>query len=116
MGLAFESVIGMESDGRMLFMIPDEQFRYLLEVANQRFVENSKRIERFRSLLIETGGEGKPLPKRGAQNDEWEDAAARRERKRADGIRLAESLKKKKQEDAHHNEQDDSFNTGILEM
>lgn len=91
MGLALESVIGFENAGKQFCMVPEYQLRNLVEISNHRFSENTKRIERFRSLLKEIGTE---VPqRRGKDGEEWEDAKARRERKRAEGLKKAAQLK-----------------------
>lgn len=100
MGLALESVIGFENEGKEICMVPEWQLKHLVEVSNQRFVENTKRIERFRTLLMEMSVSGAGLGKearKGEDGGEWEDAALRRERKKAEGLRRAEELKKAKQ-------------------
>ncbi|KAG4427182.1 hypothetical protein IFR05_017336 [Cadophora sp. M221] len=91
MGLSLESVIGFESAGREVCMVPEWQLKNLVEVSNQRFVQNGKRIERFRGLLREMGEvrEGR----RGDGGGEWEDKEARRERKRAEGLKKAEEMR-----------------------
>lgn len=88
MGLALESVIGSESGGEEICMVPEYQLRSLVEISNDRFKENTKRIERFRSLLQETGNNAPA--KKGKHGEEWEDADARRERKRAEGLKKAQ--------------------------
>jgi tRNA wybutosine-synthesizing protein 3 len=55
MGLALESVIGFERGGKQLCMVPEYQLGNLVEISNDRFKENIKRIERFRSFLQEMG-------------------------------------------------------------
>ncbi|KAF4635911.1 hypothetical protein G7Y89_g2187 [Cudoniella acicularis] len=56
MGLALESLIGFEHDGQELCTVPEWQLKNLLEISNDRFVENTKRIERFRTLLKDFSG------------------------------------------------------------
>ncbi|KAF8864624.1 hypothetical protein BDZ45DRAFT_568245, partial [Acephala macrosclerotiorum] len=90
MGLTLESVIGLERDGVEICMIPEWQLQNLVEISNQRFVENTKRIERFRVLLKEMGAE---VAKKQGENGDWEDAQARKERKRAEGLERAKALK-----------------------
>ncbi|PVH86505.1 hypothetical protein DL98DRAFT_649960 [Cadophora sp. DSE1049] len=100
MGLALESVIGFENQGREICMVPEWQLKHLVEVSNQRFVENGKRIERFRTLLRETSVSGAGLGsevRKGEDGGEWENAAVRRERKRAEGLRKAEELRQAKE-------------------
>ena len=58
MGLALESVIGFENEGREICMVPEWQLKHLVEISNQRFVENTKRIGRFRTLLVEMSVSG----------------------------------------------------------
>lgn len=87
MGLALESNVGFEHNGHELCTVPEWQLRNLLEISNDRFVENTKRIERFRILLKDLSGapQGHRKRQEGAQ---WEDPQVRRERKRAEGLRM----------------------------
>ncbi|TVY52201.1 tRNA wybutosine-synthesizing protein [Lachnellula suecica] len=88
MGLALESLVGFEDDGREICMVPEWQLKTLLEISNERFVENTKRIERFRKLLGELG------VMRGKEGEGWEDPQVRRERKRAEGLKRSQESKK----------------------
>lgn len=72
-------------------MVPEWQLQNLVEVSNQRFVENTKRIERFRTFLREMSVEG--LAKKQGENGDWEDARTRKERKRAEGLEKARTMK-----------------------
>ena len=67
----------------------------LVEQANERFKENTKRIERFRNLLkkfnSEEAGEAK---KKDQDGEEWEDPQVRRVRKRAEGLMRSQQLRK----------------------
>lgn len=95
MGLALESLVGFEIDGKGVAIIPDSHLKKLVEIANERFKENTNRIERFRTLLKEISTEtGEGSKKRGQDGEQWEDAQARRERKRAEGLKKAEAMKK----------------------
>ncbi|OHE99793.1 tRNA wybutosine-synthesizing protein [Colletotrichum orchidophilum] len=104
MGLALESLIGYvdededEARGgggggggaeRHCTVTPD-YLRDLLRIANERFVENAARIARFRAALQEAVAG--PPPKLGEGGAEWEDADARRERKKAEGLRRKEEV------------------------
>lgn len=93
MGLALESVIGFQRDNRLLCMVPEWQLRNLIEISNQRFIENTKRIERFRVLLKEIAGQTVQERRKGKYGGEWEDTQTRRERKRAEGLERAQRLK-----------------------
>jgi tRNA wybutosine-synthesizing protein 3 len=111
MGLAFESLVGFEVDGKGVAIIPDSHLKKLVEIANERFKENTKRIERFRTLLKEIGTEtSKGVKKNGRDSEEWEGAQARRERKRAEGLKKAEAIKK-----ADASQEIEQFGISILE-
>ncbi|KAI1801712.1 methyltransferase TYW3-domain-containing protein [Daldinia bambusicola] len=92
MGLTFESLIGYQSDGDKIHCtVPPSYLRTLIRIANERFVENTKRINRFRAALAEAT---KPVDD---GKDGWEDAQVRRERKRAEGLKRKEELRKQKE-------------------
>ncbi|KAI1137477.1 methyltransferase TYW3-domain-containing protein [Hypoxylon sp. FL0543] len=94
MGLAFESLIGYQSgdgDGDLHCTVTPAFLRTLVLIANERFTENGKRIERFRAALAEAT---RPPEKNGG---DWEDTQARRERKRAEGLRRREELRRRNQ-------------------
>ncbi|KAB5560081.1 tRNA wybutosine-synthesizing protein [Coniochaeta sp. 2T2.1] len=81
MGLGFESLVGvMDVAGRKRSLVSKGYLEMLVKIGNERFVENGRRIGRFLEELRNTGedegdGEGK------------EDKEARRERKKAEGLR-----------------------------
>lgn len=104
MGLSLESLIGYEdAKGQRRRIVPPEYLKMLLQISNERFVENTKRIERFRAALKEAILEPKPAnaPKRlNPEGREWEDAAARRERLRAEGLKRKAALQTEKKESA----------------
>ena len=72
-------------------MVPEHQLRNLVEVSNDRFKENTKRIERFQSLLPEIGSGAQE--KRSKQGEGWEDTQVRSERKKAEGLKKAQRMK-----------------------
>ncbi|KAI0863374.1 methyltransferase TYW3-domain-containing protein [Xylaria cubensis] len=92
MGLSFESLIGAQEDGIIKCMVSDEYLHSLLRIANERFEENRKRIERFRTAVLESS-----CPPKKKDGTEWEDAQARRERKRAEGLRRKAELQEQSQ-------------------
>lgn len=94
MGLALESVIGFECRGKEICMVPEYQLENLVELSNDRFKENSKRIERFRTLLR---GPGKAGPGKKGDIEVWEDAQARKARKKAEGLKKAQLMKQSPQ-------------------
>ncbi|KAI0101196.1 methyltransferase TYW3-domain-containing protein [Daldinia grandis] len=95
MGLTFESLIGYQSgagnDEKLHRTVSPAYLRTLLRIANDRFAENTKRIERFRAALTKAT---KPA---GGDGSGWEDAQVRRERKRAEGLRRREEVRKREQ-------------------
>lgn len=91
MGLALESVVGYEHEGVELCIVPEWQLKNLVKISNQRFVENTKRIERFKCLLKEMS-ENREEVKIG-DHGEWEDRETRRERKRAEGLKRKEEMR-----------------------
>jgi tRNA wybutosine-synthesizing protein 3 len=100
MGLSLESLIGYEgADGQRRRIVPPEYLKMLLQISNERFVENTKRIERFRSALNEAvlDPNSSSIPKKlNSEGKEWEDAAARRERLRAEGLKRKAALQAEK--------------------
>ncbi|KAL0937427.1 tRNA wybutosine-synthesizing protein [Colletotrichum truncatum] len=93
MGLGLESLVGYvedEDDATRHCTVSTDYLRDLVEIANERFVENAARIARFRTALQEAVA-GPPV-KLGEGGAEWEDAAARRERKKAEGLRRKEEM------------------------
>ncbi len=94
-GLALDSVVGwLDNDGEGISIVSDTFLEGLLAVANERFEENSRRITRFRDLVLSST----PSPAvveagKKSRGGEWEDASARRERKRAEGLRRSQELR-----------------------
>ncbi|KAM5346769.1 hypothetical protein ACJ41O_009774 [Fusarium nematophilum] len=97
MGLAFESLIGQQVDGRCQRLVSPGYLRTLIHIANERFAENTKRIQRFQEAF--RAAASAPSPRRNPEGQEWEDAAARRERKRAEGLRRKAELQAQRETD-----------------
>lgn len=82
LGLGFESLVGYETpDGQRRWLVSADLLETLRAVADERFAENARRIERFRAAFLDAVRAPQTTAGR-----EWEDAAARRERKRAEGL------------------------------
>ncbi|KAL6826205.1 methyltransferase TYW3 domain-containing protein [Trichoderma camerunense] len=100
MGLSIESLVGyQDSEGQRRRIVSAGYFKMLLQISNERFVENTKRIERFRSAFKEAVLEPKSSSiskKLNPEGKEWEDAAARRERLRAEGLKRKAALQAEK--------------------
>ncbi|PQE21294.1 hypothetical protein CJF32_00006428 [Rutstroemia sp. NJR-2017a WRK4] len=92
LGLALQAFVGVydEEKGEAKCIVDETQLGILLRVANERFGENKRRIERFRMLLREGAGEKRRV---GEGGGEWEDKEVRRERKREEGLRRARELR-----------------------
>ena len=87
MGLGLESLIGYEYENRQLCNVTEGHLRTLIELSNERFGENTKRISRFRTLLKKLSSEETgDVKRKGQDGEEWEDPEVRRERKRAEGL------------------------------
>ncbi|KAF5638679.1 DUF207 domain protein [Fusarium sp. NRRL 52700] len=98
MGLAFESLIGQQIDGHRQRIVSPEYLQTLVQIANERFNENKKRIDRFQNAFREAVAA--PVPRLNPEGRKWEDAAVRRERKRAEGLRKKAELKAKQETEA----------------
>ncbi|KAL2356652.1 methyltransferase TYW3-domain-containing protein [Cryomyces antarcticus] len=90
-GLAFDAIVGYQGkEGAIVAMVDEMYLRTIVGIANERFLVNSDRINRFRLALLGaplqssipalSGGKKLPSP-------EWEDATARKQRKRTEGLR-----------------------------
>jgi tRNA wybutosine-synthesizing protein 3 len=88
-GLAFDSMVGIQELGQRRSLVSPEYQDHILAIANERFDENTKRIERFRRAFLEAVSG----PNKGRKDGEWEDDAVRRERKRAEGLERSAKLK-----------------------
>jgi tRNA wybutosine-synthesizing protein 3 len=95
MGLALESIIGrLPTLGEGVCIVPENYLESLIMVANERFEENKRRISRFRSLLWSALSLSKPSKlRRKEARVLWEDAAARRERKKMEGLKRSLELR-----------------------
>lgn len=86
-GLALESLIGVTEDSatteEISAIVSEEYLETLLYLANQRFISNSERIQRFSENLFQR--KPKVHPK-------WEDQITRNARKRAEGLKKKEWL------------------------
>ncbi|RWA12036.1 hypothetical protein EKO27_g3085 [Xylaria grammica] len=87
MGLSFESLVGIRENDSTKCTVSDNYLHSLLRIANERFEENRKRIERFRTTILDAS-----YPPKKRDGTEWEDPQARRERKRAEGLRRKAEL------------------------
>ncbi|CAK7224793.1 hypothetical protein SCUCBS95973_005637 [Sporothrix curviconia] len=109
MGLALASVVGIcrsrqeadEADTAHCVVTPNYLAR-LARVADERFVVNRTRVERFRVALVEAIEKDKEIAAGVAgtsrkRDENWEDAEARRARKKEEGLRRQAALKQQQQ-------------------
>lgn len=82
MGLGFESLIGYADGPRRHALVDHGHLRLLGHIANERFVENARRIARFRDAI-----QKQMFGRTGPSGAAWEDSADRKERMRAEGLR-----------------------------
>lgn len=93
MGLTFESLVGVKEGDRVQCTVTPAYLRTLVDIGNERFAENTRRIQRFRSAVLEAvaapASSGSKIKGDGSV---WEDAQARRERKKGEGLKRKEAL------------------------
>lgn len=104
-GMSLESIIGCAipsatalNETEEVCTVPESNLRVLVALSNERFQENTRRIERFRTLLREgLRKQAEGGVKKGKDGEVWEDADARRERKKAEGLKMREEARARKQ-------------------
>ena len=94
-GLGLSSLIGVydstSGEDAVRSLVSEEYLEILVGMANERFVANSERVERFERELF-TGPWGLSGPRK---MEGWEDGDARRERKRKEGLAKKEAIRAK---------------------
>lgn len=89
-GLGLDSIIGyIDQNGEPVCIVSEDHLNLLNNIATERFTTNKDRIERFRDTLLAAynrTGSTSTAP-------HTEDAATRRERKRAEGLARQQALK-----------------------
>ncbi len=96
-GLALESIIGHLEEGEgkesVRCIVTEEYLRIIVGLINERFKANTERILRFRRHLLGPDSGHKSLK---GDTEGWEDADARRRRKRAEGLQKSRELRKER--------------------
>ena len=92
LGLMLDSIIGyVDPWGEVMALVEEQYLRAIIGVVNERFEENTKRIDMFQRLLLEQsnipGIRAVSLVDRKA----WEDPETRRLRKRDEGLKRKEA-------------------------
>jgi tRNA wybutosine-synthesizing protein 3 len=85
-GYSFDSIIGYQNkDGHNILLVDEKYLKVLISIANDRFKINTDRITRFRSALI-GAFDSSVSSADGSTKPDWEDAHARKRRKREEGL------------------------------
>jgi tRNA wybutosine-synthesizing protein 3 len=91
-GYSFDSIIGyQDGDGNNVALVDERYLRTLVDIADERFGINLDRITRFRRALLETN-DPKLSTARGGSKADWEDADARKQRKREEGLARQQAI------------------------
>lgn len=91
-GYSFDSIIGYQNtEGHNISLIDESHLQTLVQIANERFKINAERIARFRTQLLDSYRPA-PMPTSGLPKPVWEDADARKQRKREEGLARQRAL------------------------
>ena len=97
-GLALDAVVGyLDQEGTPICFVSEEYLSLLNRIAIERFKVNAERIERFRLALLQAYS-----TRASEQASSFEDAATRRERKRAEGLAKQEAMRAQKTANSEH--------------
>ncbi|GJN69301.1 hypothetical protein PLICBS_003349 [Purpureocillium lilacinum] len=110
MGLGFESLLGYDDalaggQWQRRRLVDAGYLRTVLDIGNERFSENAKRIARFRESFRLALRD--PEPRKNPAGGEWEDAAQRKERMRAEGLKRKAELEAAKSQKSAAEETDE---------
>jgi tRNA wybutosine-synthesizing protein 3 len=106
-GYSFDAIIGYQNDhGENIALVDEKYLRILISIANERFKINVERITRFRSALLAQYTQKQQSSAATPSMLEWENSAARKQRKREEG------LARQRQLQAH---QSDNFDSNLSE-
>lgn len=91
-GYAFDSIVGFQDDDACNRSLVDETcLRTLVDIANDRFRINTERIARFRTALAASYS-CLTSPANTSAKPNWEDADARKRRKRQEGLARQQAM------------------------
>lgn len=108
-GYSFDAIIGYQDEkGDNIAMVDANYLRTLVNVANERFKINLDRIARFRDGLLKTQQHGT------SRAPDWEDADARKQRKREEGLARQQALKSKESQHTHDESTDVDHISGMF--
>jgi tRNA wybutosine-synthesizing protein 3 len=98
-GYSFDSIIGYhDNSGQNIALVDERYLQTLALVANERFQINTERIARFRTSLLQQY-RLQLAETSGLASSGWEDAEARKLRKRAEGLARQQALKNQMESD-----------------
>lgn len=95
--LALDCIIGyVDTSGAVVSLVTEEYLRTLVAIANDRFKENYRRVEKFRKSLLDLCTKHENSEKDGHLS--WETKHARNIRKREEGLKKSkESIKENRE-------------------
>ncbi|KAJ4297780.1 hypothetical protein N0V90_005675 [Kalmusia sp. IMI 367209] len=115
-GFSYDAIIGYQNNLEENVSLVDEQYlRTLVHVANERFQINAERIARFRTALLEQYHPRDTQSQNGSTFD-WEDAEARKQRKREEGLARQQALKAQSREKYKDDTQETVSDAGFNAM
>ncbi|KAI9701228.1 MAG: hypothetical protein M1836_001897 [Candelina mexicana] len=111
-GLSLDSIIGFHDDGSdgltvIQSLVSEQYLQTLVQVVNMRFKDNSQRVERFQGLLLRPALSRNLGPHGNHEN--WERADIRRQRKKAEGLKLKQELASKTVSEEEEGQEDDCW-------
>jgi len=90
-GFSFDAIVGYHNDAKQNMALVNEKYlRTLVNIANERFNVNHDRIKRFQASLHE---QYTPKVALSLAKADWEDAEARKRRKREEGLARQQALR-----------------------
>jgi tRNA wybutosine-synthesizing protein 3 len=91
-GYSFDAIIGHRDElDRNILLVDEKYLATLISIANDRFRVNTERIARFRTALMDAF-RSSDFSVGGSTKTDWEDAEARRRRKREEGLARQQAL------------------------
>ena len=91
-GYSIDSIIGyQDEEGHNIALVDGNYLNTMARIANERFDINNERIARFRTALL-SAFEPQASEQPGSSKSDWEDADARKRRKREEGLARQQAL------------------------
>lgn len=91
-GYSVDCIIGYhDAEGKNIALVDESSLHTLVGIANERFTINTERIARFRKTLLDLYRPATNVAT-GSSKADWEDADARKRRKREEGLARQRAL------------------------